>query len=171
MSLDGYIALKNDDISWLSMVEREGVDYGYNAYTKDVDTYIVGRKTYDVVKSLCNGEFPQSKQYQCYVITRSNPKDEDGVHFFNGHISELIKRLKQETGGTIYCDGGGQIVHLLMEDNLIDEYIISIIPILLGEGKRLFIGGTLPIKLDAQSCTRYESGLIQLRYLRSTSAT
>ncbi len=53
-----------------------------------------------------------------------------------------------------------------MEKNLIDEYIVSIIPIILGDGKRLFLGGTDRIKLKAKSCRHYDSGLIQLRYIK-----
>ena len=167
MSLDGFLATKDDDLSWLSIVEKEGEDYGYEEFTKNVDTYIVGRKTYDTVLELMNGGFPQAKQYQCYVITRQERADENGVRFFNGKIEELIHQLKSEEGGHIYCDGGGQIVRLLMEKDLIDEYIISVIPIVLGEGKRLFLGGVDPINLKAKSSKHYDSGLIQLRYERA----
>ena len=169
MSLDGYIATKEDDISWLSMVEQEGEDYGYHDFTKDIDTYIIGRSTYDVVLKLTGGDFPQAKLYDCYVITRSERGDENGVQFYNGEIKKLIHSLQQKEGKHIYCDGGGQIVKLLMENDLIDEYIISIIPILLGEGKRLFISGTNSISLQAIDSKQYPSGLIQLHYQRKVN--
>ena len=70
MSLDGYIATADDDLSWLSIVEAEGEDYGYADFNATVDTYIVGRKTYEKVLSLTGGEFPQAGQLDCYVITR-----------------------------------------------------------------------------------------------------
>lgn len=166
MSLDGFIATKDDDLSWLSSVEKEGEDYGYSDFTKNVDTYIIGRKTYDVVRTLLNGDFPQAKQYKCYVISRQDRKDENGVTFYNGKIEDLIHQIKSEEGKDIYCDGGGQIVKLLMEKNLIDEYIISVIPIVLGDGKGLFLGGTETIPLKAISSKQYDTGLIQLRYQR-----
>ena len=166
MSLDGFLADKNDDISWLSMIEKDGEDYGYEEFTKDVDCYLVGHKTYEVVKKLCGGVFPQAKQYDCYVITRKERKAEEGVTFYSGDILDLINQLKNNKGKNIYCDGGGQIVKLLMENNLIDEYIISIIPIVLGDGKRLFLGETERFNLKAISSKQYDSGLIQLRYLR-----
>lgn len=81
MSLDGYIASKNDDLSWLSIVESENEDYGYNAFNESVDTYIVGRKTYDIVLSLTGGDFPQAKVLHCYIITRNERKSENGVTF------------------------------------------------------------------------------------------
>ena len=59
MSVDGFIATKDDDLSWRSMVEKEGEDYGYEKFNKYVDTYIVGRKMYDVVLKLTGGVFSQ----------------------------------------------------------------------------------------------------------------
>ena len=106
---------KDDDISWLSIVEKEGEDYGYMDFTKDVDTYILGRSTYDVVLKLTGGLFPQAEQYTCYVITRQSRKDEHGVTFYNGDIKELIDKIKCEEGKKHLLRWGGQIVKLLME--------------------------------------------------------
>ena len=126
----------------------------------------MGRRTYDVVRKLTGGDFPQARQYRCFVITRQERPDEDGVTFYNGKIDDLITRLKEEKGGSIYCDGGGQIVKLLMDKDLIDEYIISVIPVILGDGKRLFTGGTPRINLRAGQSVQYDTGLVQLRYER-----
>lgn len=164
MSLDGFLAKNDDDISWLSIVKKKGEDYGYEEFNKTVDTYIVGRTTYETVLKLTGGIFPPVEQHKCYVITRQERESENGVTFYNGAIEVLINRLKSENGKNIYCDGGGQIVKLLMEKNLIDEFRISVIPIILGDGKRLFKGGTPMIKLKALTSKQYESGLIHLRY-------
>lgn len=164
MSLDGFLATNDDDLSWLSVVEKDGEDYGYVEFNKTVDTYIVGRITYEIVLKLTGGTFPPAEQHKCYVITRQERENENGVTFYNGDIKELINRLKSENGKNIYCDGGGQIVKLLMEKDLIDEYRISVIPIILGDGKRLFKGGTPMINLKALPSKQYESGLVQLRY-------
>ncbi len=166
MSLDGFIATKDDDISWLSIVEHTGENYGYTKFTETVDTYIIGRKTYEVVLKLTNGKFPQAERFKCYVLSRQKRKDENGITFYNGKVEDLIQKIKKEKGKNIYCDGGGQIVKLLMEKNLIDEYIISIMPIVLGDGKRLFLGGTERFTLQAKAAEVYKSGLIQLRYTR-----
>lgn len=164
MSLDGFIATNEDDLSWLSVVEKEGEDYGYEEFNKSVDTYIVGRVTYETILKLTGGVFPQADQYKCYVLTRQARASENGVSFYNGNIEDLVGKLKKEDGKNIYCDGGGQIVKLLMQKNLIDEYIISIIPIILGDGKRLFLGETPGIKLKASSVKKFETGLVQVRY-------
>lgn len=167
MSLDGFLATQDDDLSWLSLVEQEGEDYGYEALNASVDTYIVGRKTYEVVLKLTGGVFPQADRHRCYVITREQRLPENGVTFYSGDIAELITQLKREKGKNIYCDGGGQVVQLLMQQNLIDEYIISVIPVLLGEGKRLFLGQSPMIKLKALPSKNYASGLVQLHYLKA----
>lgn len=168
MSLDGFIATKDDDLSWLSVVEKAGEDYGYVNHSKTVDTYIVGRVTYDTVLKLTGGALPQADQYKCFVITRQVRESENGVTFYNGNIEDLITDLKKKEGKNIYCDGGGEIVKLLMQKNLIDEYIISIIPIILGDGKRLFLGETPGIKLKALPSKNFETGLVQLHYLKES---
>jgi dihydrofolate reductase len=165
MSLDGFIATKNDDLSWLDMVDREGEDYGYASFSATVEHYIVGRKTYDKVRQMV-GNFPPANQFKCYVLSRTKSGVEDGVTFFNGDVSDLVSDLRTRSDKNIYCDGGGEVIKLLMERDLIDEYIISIIPIVLGDGKRLFIGGTPRQAIELNSTRRYESGLVQLSYSR-----
>lgn len=170
MSLDGFIATKDDDLSWLSIVEKKGEDYGYKNFTDTADTYIVGRITYEKILKLTNGLLPQAKQFKCYVITKQQRNSENGIVFYNGDIEVLINELKNKNGKNIYCDGGGQVAKLLMKHNLIDEYIISIIPIILGDGKRLFLGETPMIKMNLKSSKKYETGLIQLHYTKNKIA-
>ena len=168
MSLDGFISTNDDDLSWLSIAQKEGLDYGYSAMQDRSDTYIVGRTTYDVVLSLTGGVFEQANLYDCYVITRQERESENGVTFYNGNIESLINDLKSKDGKDIYCDGGGQIVKLLMEKNLIDEYIISVMPVILGDGKRLFLGGTQKIGVELVKSEQFETGVVQLTYKKTT---
>ncbi len=164
MSLDGFIATSNHDLSWLDIVAQEGEDYGYAAFTQNIQAYIVGRKTYEVVLGLTGGVFPQAQQYDCYVLTRQDLKGEDGVQLYDGDLAALVGRLKQE-GKNIYCDGGGGVVQALMQLNLIEEYIISIIPMILGDGIRLFRGGLAERKrLELLNTKTFETGLVQLHY-------
>lgn len=166
MSLDGFIATKDDGIEWLSIVDRAGEDYGYSDFTKQIHHYIVGRKTYDKVQRMM-GTFPPANMFSCYVLSRSKSGTENGVNFYNGDVSTLVYDLKGTSAKNIYCDGGGEVVRVLMERDLIDEYIISIIPHILGEGKRLFIGGVPPQTISLISSKQYESGLVQLKYERT----
>ncbi len=166
MSLDGFIATKDDDLSWLEVVQKEGLDYGYEALMNSIDTYIIGRKTFEVIKELTGGTLPQAKSLDCYVFTRQDLENEDGITFYDGDIKSLISELKNKKGKDIYCDGGGHTVKTLMENHLIDEFIISVIPTILGDGKRLFIGGVPTDDLELVTCEKFETGLVQMHYRR-----
>ena len=161
MSLDGYIARDNGDIDWLSMVEFNNEDYGYKDFLKSVDTVIMGRRTYDQV--LTFGDFPY-KGKKCYVISRTTRPKDDHVEFWNGDISKLISEIQQKDGLNIWLVGGAQIVGEFLSKNLIDEYIISIIPILLGKGILLFRSDMQEIRLQLRRNIAYPSGLVQLSY-------
>jgi dihydrofolate reductase len=166
MSLDGFIARENDDLSWLSLVAKEGEDYGYNGMIERSDAYIVGRRTFEIVKKHTGGDFPMAKVMDCYVIT-GQEIDDEGVRSYSGNIKSLIQELKLGQGKDIYCDGGSEVVRQLMEENLIDEYIISIIPIILGNGIRLFSGIKNGISVELKELNQYESGLVKLIYRRA----
>lgn len=79
-------------------------------------------------------------------------------------LRDLVLKLKKEHGKTIYIDGGAEIVNELLNENLIDEFIISIIPVLVGNGTRLFKDGRPEQKLQLITTKQFESGLIQLHY-------
>jgi dihydrofolate reductase len=164
MSLDGYLAGPNDELDFLNPMDATGEEYGYSEVKNRCKYYILGRRTYEIVLNLCDGDFPQAADYECYIISRQQREDENGVRFYSGEIAELIADLKSRNGGDIYCDGGGLLVQSLMEKQLIDEYIISVIPIILGSGKRLFHEVRHQIPLKLQSSEAYRSGLVQLRY-------
>ncbi|WP_149240296.1 dihydrofolate reductase family protein [Dyadobacter sp. 32] len=163
-TLDGYIATQDGDLKFLESVEREGEDYGYGKFIKNVDAVIVGRKTYDKVLSM-GFDFPHAEK-ESYIITRTPRPDIGNIRFYTGEVKELVLKLKSEPGNNIFVDGGSEIVHLLMSENLIDEYIISIIPVLLGDGIRLFRDGRPQEDLRLISSTAFESGLVQLHYTK-----
>lgn len=165
MSLDGYIAKPNDDLSFLSIVEQEGQDYGYADFVKTVDAVIVGRKTYDKVISM-GFDFPHADK-DAYIITRTPRPSIGSVKFYTDDLKSLVERLKSESGKNIFCDGGAEIVHELLKDDLIDEVIISVIPILVGSGTKLFKDGRPEIKLKLVSVKSFDKGLTQLHYKRA----
>lgn len=161
-SLDGYIAKLNDDLSFLNIVQAEGEDYGYQDFIASVDTVIVGRKTYDWV--IDQGyEFPHEDK-ESYIITRRELSKKGNLTFYNGDLPALVKKLKEKDGGNIFCDGGSEIVNHLLKEKLFDELIISIIPILVGEGVRLFQDGRPEEELELISSKNFASGLVQLHY-------
>lgn len=163
-SLDGYIAQPNDDLSFLSIVEQEGQDYGYSDFVKTVDAVIVGRKTYEKVISM-GFDFPHTDK-DAYIITRTARPNIGSVKFYTDDLKSLIGKLKSENGKNIFCDGGAEIVNELLKDNLIDEFIISVIPILIGDGTKLFRDGRPEQKLELVSVKSFDKGLTQLHYKR-----
>lgn len=161
-SIDGFIAKPDDDLSFLELVQIEGEDYGYSDFVAGVDTVVIGRKTYDWV--LRQGiDFPHSDK-KTYVITRQELPNRDNLVFYNGCVKELIKDLKSQKGKNIFCDGGAEIVNLLLKDKLIDEMIISIAPILLGAGTRLFAPSVPEQEWSLVACKSFSSGLVQVHY-------
>lgn len=161
-SADGFIAAPDDDLSFLNAVEVPGEDYGYNEFMATVDTVLLGRKTYDKVVSM-GVENPHSDK-ECYVITRTPRESKGRTIFYTGNITDLIYRLKSENGNRIFCDGGSEIIDELLRAELIDEIIVSVIPVLLGNGIPLFKPGRARQPLTLVSAQPYASGLVQMHY-------
>ncbi len=165
-SVDGYIAKPNDDLSFLSIVEQQGEDYGYHDFISTVDTVLLGRKTYDWVMTQVS-KFPHAGK-KTFVITHT-PKPAIGkTEFYTGNLKELVMRLKDEPGKNIFCDGGAELVNSLLLDDLVDEFIISMVPILVGSGTRLFKDGRPEQILKLVSTKQFESGMVQMHYKRDT---
>ncbi|WP_370871150.1 dihydrofolate reductase family protein [Algoriphagus sp.] len=143
-------------------MEKEGEDYGYSDFIQTVDTVIMGRRTYDWVMNQVS-EFPHADK-DAYIITRIEKPPEGKTKFFTGPLKSLVLQLKSESGNNIFCDGGGQIVNELLKNKLVDELIISIIPILLGNGIPLFQNGRPEQLLPLASCGNYDSGLVKVHY-------
>lgn len=162
MSLDGFIADAKDNLDFLSQVEKEGEDYGYHEFTSTVDTVIIGRKSYEKVLSM-GFDYPHTEK-KVYIITKSKRLDIGSFEFYSGRIQELISMLKKMPGKDIYCDGGAQLANEIFRNKQFDEIIISIIPVLLGKGIRLFDNERPIQQLQVVSIKNFEKGLVQLHY-------
>lgn len=160
-SLDGYIAAPSDDLSFLEAVAQDGEDYGYSAFVETVDTIIMGRKTYDWV--IKHAPFPHTDK-KVFIVTHTPRASEGNISFYTGSLRTLIEDLKTHAGKHIFCDGGAEVVNALLMENLIDECIISVIPVLLGNGKKLFKDGRETQKLSLVSIKSFQSGLVQMHY-------
>jgi dihydrofolate reductase len=89
--------------------------------------------------------------------------------FYTGSPKELVQELKSREGKNIYCDGGAEIINELLKSDLIDEFIISIIPVLVGNGIRLFKDGRPEQLLELVIVKTYDTGLTQVHYRRKTA--
>lgn len=160
-SLDGYIAASDESLEWLFQVEGEG-DNGYSEFNKTIDTVIMGKKTYDWVMEHDPEEFPYPDK-ECYVFTRSSLEDTDGVKFVQGDIPEFIEQLKDTEGKNIWLVGGGQLLHSFLEKDLVDELIITVAPVVLGNGIPLFFEGDYELKLHLKNTRRFNQ-FVELHY-------
>lgn len=165
-SLDGFIARPNDDLGFLKLVEKENEDYGYAAFTSTIDTIIIGRKTYDYVAKEIGTSHYDNGERDVYVITRTGRPDSGRIKFYSGDLVDLIAELKNKKGMDIYCDGGAEIINELLINDAIDELIISIVPVLLGNGTRLFKDGRPEQLLEFVKVKTFDTELIQLHYKR-----
>lgn len=165
-SLDGYIAKPDDDLSFLKIVEKDGEDYGYTEFTANIDIIILGRKTYDYVLKEIGSSHYDNGQRDVYVITRTEKPKVGRTTFYTGNLTDLVKQLKSENGKNIYCDGGAEIINELLQQDLIDEFIISVIPILVGNGIRLYKDNRPEQQLEFVSVKSFDTGLIQVHYKR-----
>ena len=159
-SLDGFIARSNGSIDWLSQVENPGEDYGYGEFFASVDTMVIGRKTYETALSFPDWPYAGKR---VVVMTHQSFDSQLGEEFFSGSPAELARKLQEGGAEHLYVDGGATIRGFLAE-NLVDELTISVIPILLGEGRPLFGAGVPEARLVLQSSQSYPKGLVQLRY-------
>jgi len=160
MSLDGFIARPNGDIAWLAAVAREGEDYGYRRFFDSVDTIIIGKKTYEVVLGF--DSWPYAGKRVVVVTHEPSPPVHD-EQFYSGPPEGLVRRLSLEGLQHAYIDGAG-LIQQFIAARLVRRATISIIPVLLGEGVRLFgnAGRDLPLRLVRS--LSFESGLVQLEY-------
>ena len=171
MSLDGCLAAADDGLDFLASVQREDEDYGYMAFASRVKGYVVVRRTFEVVTDLCDGAFPHVGKWPIYVVTSkaADMRPQEGITF--GGLTDLVSWLESQTPATegeevIWCDGGGQLIAALSAQ--VDEWTLSVVPTLLGNGIPLFPQGRPSVDLEAVGAAYYESGLIQLRYRLAT---
>ncbi|MFX1275043.1 MAG: dihydrofolate reductase family protein [Promethearchaeota archaeon] len=157
-SLDGYIAGKSGEIDWLFYDQ----DYGYKDFIQDVDTVIMGRRTYQQILKF--GDYPYNT-YQSFVFSRTlkEPVD-DNIKIISTDLVNFILDLKAKEGKNIWLIGGSKIIEPLIQNGLIDKYIISIHPLILGDGILLFSMKSKQINLKLEKCESFDSGLVQLTY-------
>jgi len=138
MSLDGFIATSDGGLDWLDEIPNpEESDFGYADFMNGMDAIVMGRKTFE--KVLTFDSWPYDRPV--YVLSRSKvkvPKElEDNAKTITGNPRELVNQLKGLGHQNLYIDGGITIQGFLEED-LIDEMIVTRVPVLLGNGIPLF---------------------------------
>lgn len=169
MSLDGYIADREGGVAWLEGQGDDDENFdSYAAFIKDIDTAVMGWRTYhQIATELAPDEWPY-EDLTTYVITHNRMDSSEKIRFTDAGPAALVKKLRTENGKGIWICGGASIVQQLVAEDLIDCYFITIIPVLLGCGIRLFEHGTDKIKLRLLE-TRSYNGMTDLVYIRDSN--
>ena len=162
-SADGYIARSDGDLEWLTSRPTPKGFYGINAFMKSIDTKVLGRKTYEVSRQM-GATFESSNRH--IVFSRHSPPTHasSGVEFVNEAIRPFMSRLREIPGKNIWLMGGGEIIASFLDERAIDEFIISVTPVFIGEGIPLIARRHRQVPLDLLSTERFEDGVVQLHY-------
>jgi dihydrofolate reductase len=163
-SLDGFIAREDGRIDWLTEYENNPTtDYGYSEFYSSIGTVLMGRKTYEQILEF--GDWPY-KEKKSYVFTKK--KDilhcENNVEFVTEDLRKFVNQLKESAEQDIWLVGGSQLIKAFIEENLVQELILFIVPIILGSGINLFDHIGKQIKLQTLGINKYENGLVRVEY-------
>lgn len=156
MSLDGFLADENGGVDWISGDGSEPEAPGsYPAFYETVDTILLGWNTYhQIVTELSPDAWPYEGK-TCYVLTHNRQagqaepgsgqqtvqehgESEPDIRFYSGNLCALVQKLKAQEGRDIWICGGANVAAQLLEEDAIDRFHLTVIPVLLGKGIRLF---------------------------------
>jgi dihydrofolate reductase len=165
-SLDGFIARENGELDWLSAGENDGSreDYGFHVFLNSVDTLVMGRKTFELVQS--SGMWPYGTKRVIVLSSKpvEIPSDLDKtVEAQSCSPIELVKLLSERGVKHLYVDGG-QTIQSFLNAGLIQQIIITRIPVLIGEGIRLFGALNKDVKQQHIETNSFENGFVQSKY-------
>ena len=162
-SADGYIARRDGDLEWLTSRPKPEGFYGLSDFMRSIDTKLLGRRTYEA--SLRLGGTFDSKSRR-YVFTRHAPPADaaPGVEFVGGDVGTFVRRLREQPGKDIWLMGGGELIASLLDEDAIDQFVLTVVPVFIGDGIPLIAPRHRHVPLDLQSIERFDDGAVQLRY-------
>lgn len=168
-SIDGYIADKEGRIDWLmSIPNPAGSDYGYSELIERVDAIVMGRKTYETVLGFGLDQWPYAKKV--FVLSNTlkhTPADlTDRVEIVTGELASVVENIKSLGFENLYVDGGKTIQGFLRLD-MIDELIITRVPVILGSGIPLFDEIGVTLRFEHVETNVYSDIFVKSRYVRA----
>lgn len=166
-SLDGFIADKKGGLNWLQTIANpKNNDFGFTKFMNEIDALIMGRKTFETVLGF-DVNWPYTKPV--FVLSNSLKEipdsHQDKAFLVSGNLKEVLEGLHKINLNHIYIDGGTTIKSFLKED-LIDEMILTTIPILLGGGSTLFGDLEQHLEFELMSSTTHLQHIVQNHYKR-----
>lgn len=147
MSLDGYIADVDGRVDFIAGDDETSHESDYDVFIKEIDTMIIGSKTYRQVVERLSPNFWPYEGIETYVITTNPEMIHDANVKPTTNLIQLVKELKNQKGRNIWINGGSSVVNQLLKEDLIDVFHMAVIPVLLGDGVSLFTRKTEMIKL------------------------
>jgi dihydrofolate reductase len=166
-SLDGYISDKDDGLDWLDMIPNpDNLDFGWADFLNRIDALVMGRKTFETVCGF-DCDWPYTKPV--FVLSsslKSLPDEYNGkAEVIEGTLSNVLQKIKSKGHENLYVDGGVTVQNFLKED-LVDEMIITIIPVLLGGGTPLFAELPSPMEFECIKSKVLLNAMVQTHYRR-----
>jgi len=170
-SLDGVIAKKDNSVSWLDSlgdVYEKGVSEG-NADddVTSIDCFVLGSRTYEHALQL---GWPYGDTPTVVITTRKLPSTRKSVEFYSGDLKKLVDEILAPRYGNIWLVGGAMLCQSFLRLNLVDEIRLSIVPVLLGDGLRLFDNSGIESRWHLKDVVAYKTGYVELWY-RSQSTS
>ena len=164
ISIDGFIARDDGGLDWLEGVQDAGGDdYGYADFMATIDAVVLGRETYDAVRTF--DTWPFEGRRVVVLTNRALVPTFDEVPYA-GTLLPLMKRLAADGVQRVYLDGGATIRQGL-DEGIVDDMTLSIVPVVLGCGRPLFTRGVPGSQWRLTGAEGHPTGLVQLRYQRT----
>lgn len=162
-SADGYVARSDGNLDWLTQRPKPKGFYGLPEFGRSIDAKILGRKTFDRSLEL-GARFGADDVH--YVFSRQRPPASvpAGAHFITEPISMFAERLRAQAGKNVWLMGGGEIIGAFLDEGAIDEFIITVMPIFIGEGIPLLAPRHREVALRLLGVQQFPDGVVQLHY-------
>src|SRR5215813_9673122 len=171
-SLDGFIAKNDNSVSWLNStgnVYEAGVSISEEeaaAFVKSIDCYVLGSRTYEHALEL---GWPYGDTPTVVVTSREWPPARKSVEFYSGDLETLVDVKLAPRFRNIWLVGGAMLCQQFLELGLVDEIKLTIAPVLLGEGLRLFGGSPMEERWSLKNVVAYKNGFVELSYSAATA--
>ena len=164
-SIDGYISGKDDRLDWLEMIPNpDKLDFGWTDLMSRIDAIVMGRKTFEKVCSFdCDWPYTKPVFVLSSTLKELSEKYDGKAEIINGALSDLLNTIKSKGYEHLYIDGGVTVQNFLKED-LIDEMIITTLPVLLGGGTPLFADLSKHMKFKLIKSEVFLNALVQNQY-------
>ena len=161
-SADGFIARPDGDLDWLTERTAPAGGYGLAEFARTVDAKILGRRTFDRSREL--GARFRDGTY--YVFSRQPPADSvpTSVQWVADPIGDFVERVRKESGKDLWLMGGGGIIGAFLDADAIDAFIITAVPVLLGEGIPLLGPKHRTVALQLVNVEQFPDGVVQRHY-------